>query len=384
MKPGQIQQIKKYGRLKGDDMNAKRWGIVIWIVGVIFLWMPCTEKSHASLLDSSEYPLENVKPEWWESSGFIYFQIPARILFKLEKSLKQDAQKISGHAWAEFDRIGKIFNPFNPTSQVAVFNNANKKTPVPVSRDIFNVIGQSIDIWKKSNGAFDPTLMPIKNLWRLAEKNQKIPGNTDISAALKACGLDKVHLLEGPEPRVATDHPDIMFDFGGIVKGYAVDRVRELLIAGGATAGLVQLGGEISTFGDNDGAPWRIGIQHPKEMGKIWGIVSTPGPLNISTSGNYMQPIIIQGRSFYHIFNPKTGKPVSEKILGVTTCSPDGRIANANLDGSATAITVLGSSAGITFAQQTGIEVLILFEKKEGKIGEIHTAGFLYDKETQH
>jgi FAD:protein FMN transferase len=97
-----------------------------------------------------------------------------------------------------------------------------------------------------------------------------------------------------------------------------------------------------------------------------------------------MQPIIIQGRSFYHIFNPKTGKPVSEKILGVTTYSKDGLISNALLDGSATAITVLGSTAGLEFAQKNGIDVLILFEKKNGEISEVHTSNFIYEKPKQN
>ncbi|MCU0598475.1 MAG: FAD:protein FMN transferase [Desulfobacterales bacterium] len=330
--------------------------------------------------DTSSFPVENIRPGWWESSGKIYFQIPARILFKLENAPEGAAEKISGQAWMEFERIGRIFNPFDPSSEVSILNSANKSSPLKISNDVYNVLNQSTGIWSASSGHFDPTLMQIKKLWRLAEKNQKIPSEKELFETLKASGFGKVRIIGQPEPSLQADHPNIMFDFGGIVKGYAVDRVREILIAGGAISGLVQLGGEVSTFGDNDGAPWRIGIQHPRQPDTVWGIVSTPGRLNISTSGNYMQPIIIQGHSFYHIFNPKTGKPVSEKILGVTTHSKGGLISNAVLDGSATAITVLGSAAGLEFAKKTGIDVLILFEKKNGEIGEARSSGFIYEK----
>jgi FAD:protein FMN transferase len=330
--------------------------------------------------DTTSFPVKKIKPGWWESNGLIYFQIPARILFKLEKLPEGAADRISEQAWAEFERIGKIFNPFSPTSEVSNLNSLNKTGQVRISSDIFEVIKISYDIWAASQGNFDPTLMRIKTLWKVAEKNQQIPSEKDLFEALQATGFEKVHVLTTSDPAIQVDHPGIMFDFGGIVKGYAVDRVREILVSCGASACLVQLGGEISTFGDNDGAPWRIGIQHPKQMDKVWGIVSSPRRLNFSTSGNYMQPIIIQGRSFYHIFNPKTGKPVSEKILGVTTYSKDGGTSNAVLDGSATAITVLGGSAGLEFAQRTGIDVLILFETKDGGIGEITTPGFGYEK----
>jgi thiamine biosynthesis lipoprotein len=330
------------------------------------------------LSDKTSFPAQNIKPGWWESSGLIYFQIPARILFKLENASEDRAETISKQAWAEFDRIGKIFNPFDPFSEVSALNSANKTGQVRISSDMFDVLTISQEIWRASQGHFDPTLMRIKNLWRNAEKIQQIPSDKEIALELAASGLDKVHISS--EPVIQVNQPGIMFDFGGIVKGYAVDRVRELLIAGGASSCLVQLGGEISTFGDNDGISWRIGIQHPRRTDRIWGIASAPGRFNVSTSGNYMQPIMIQGRSFYHIFNPKTGKPVSEKILGVTVSSSDGKVSNAVLDGSATAITVLGPRAGLEFAQKTGIDALILFEKKDKVTGEIATPGFCYEK----
>jgi FAD:protein FMN transferase len=328
--------------------------------------------------DLSSFPIRSLKPGWWESSGLIYFQIPARILFKLGNDPEAAAEKISNQAWDEFERIGKIFNPFAPASEVSLINALKKTGQVRISNDVFDVLKLSSDIWAKSNGHFDPTLLRIKTLWRIAEKNQQIPSEKELFTELQASGFDKVHFSTLPEPVLKVDHPDIMFDFGGIVKGYAVDRVREILIKGGAVSCLVQLGGEVSTFGDNDDAPWRIGIQHPLEMDKIWGIISEPGRLNVSTSGNYAQPIIIQGRSFYHIFNPKTGKPVSGKILGVTTASLDGKISSSILDGAATAITVMGVKSGLEFARNMGIDVLILFEKKDSGIGEIQTPGFRY------
>jgi FAD:protein FMN transferase len=326
------------------------------------------------------FPVENIRPGWWESSGLIYYKIPARILFKSAKTNPIAPEKISENAWAEFDRIGKIFNPFDSTSEVSRLNRLKKTGKIQVSRDIFRVLSISRDLWIAGNGDFDPTLLKIKNLWQHAEKIQQIPTEKEILNEMQATGFEKVHMADTSERTIWTDHAEIMFDFGGIVKGYAVDHVRDLLIAQGATTGLVQLGGEVSTFGDNDENPWRVGIEHPKHMGKIWGVISTRDRLSVSTSGNYMQPIIIEGHSFYHIFNPKTGKPVSEKVLGVTTASMNGKTPNAVLDGAATTIVVLGGPSGIKFAESLGIDALILFENKDGGNGELHTPGFVYEK----
>ena len=190
-------------------------------------------------------------------------------------------------------------------------------------------------------------------------------------------GFDQVRLSGKSQNLIEYKNHPVKFDFGGIVKGYAVDRVRQILLNYSITAGLVQLGGEINAFGDNDGKPWRVGIQHPKQMDKIWGVISSNNRLRVSTSGNYRQPIQIKGKSFYHIFSPETGRPVSERVLGVTTASLDGKTSNARLDGIATAITVMGATKGLALAEKLHIDALILYEKKDGSIGEIMTPGLL-------
>ncbi len=320
--------------------------------------------------------LENIGGDWWEAKRFIYHGIPARIVFLLPPATEYNPDAINETAWLEFDRIGLIFNPFNPNSEIFRINAVPQAETLSVSDDIMSVMRISQILWIDSNGQFDPTMWQIKRLWQNAEKIQQIPSEKEITDALQWTGFDKVRIDAKSKNSVDfTNHP-VKFDFGGIVKGYAVDQVRQLLIDSGVTAGLVQLGGEISTFGNNNKKPWRIGIQHPKQMDKLWGIISSKNSLRVSTSGNYRQPIQINEKSFYHIFSPQTGKPVSEKLLGVSTASFDGKIGNARLDGIATAITVMGATEGLALAEKLNIDVLILYEKKDGSIRELMTPGF--------
>jgi thiamine biosynthesis lipoprotein len=341
-----------------------------------------SEAIHSS--QNNDFVLESLGGDWWESERFLYHGIPARIVFFLPPATGKSPHAVNEAVWLEFERIGQIFNPFKPDSEVFRLNSSLPQSDsIPVSDDMNSVIRISKQLWRDTNGQFDPTMWQIKQLWQNAEKNQQLPSEKDIIAALQWTGFDKVRMDGKDENSINFgDHP-VKFDFGGIVKGYAVDQARQILLNSGVTAGLVQLGGEISAFGHNDKKPWRIGIQHPKQMDKIWGVISSNDSVRVSTSGNYRQPIQINGKSFYHIFSPQTGKPVSEKILGVTTVSLGGKETNARLDGIATAITVMGADKGLELSEKLRTDVLILYEKNDGTVGEFMTPGFsnYYEKD---
>jgi thiamine biosynthesis lipoprotein len=312
---------------------------------------------------------------WFEESRQIYHGIPTRVLFKLSEADENKANQIAQKAWQEFDRIGMVFNPFNPQSELSKINKTQKHTPLTCSNDIIRVLQISQILFENSQGSFDPTIWPLKMLWRKAKKSQELPTDEALEAALAHVGLEKVVIPLSLEAPLKFKQASVQFDFGGIVKGYAVDRVQTILKEQGCQAGLVQLGGEVTTFGKNDNAKWRIGLQHPMDLSAMWGVVENTGTIKVSTSGNYRQPIIIQGKAYYHIFSPHTGKPVSEKVLGVSTVGLRDNVDSALLDGAATAIVVLGVQKGLKLAQQLDIECLILIEEA-GVIKEITTPGF--------
>jgi thiamine biosynthesis lipoprotein len=320
--------------------------------------------------------IDQIKPGWWESSRLIYFNIPARILLYLPQTDKSEAIELARAAWDEFDRIGAIFNPSDPDSEISRLNAADKNKPVPLSEDLYSVFKISKLLWNKSSGAFDPTIAPLKKLWQNASKEQKIPSARQIKRVISRTGFENIR-LNASDHSVTYDNPDIIFDFGGIAKGFAVDMVCRLLLEKGAHIGLVQLGGEVSAFGlQPENRPWKIGIQHPKNMDEIWDVLESHGDIKVSTSGNYRQPIVIQGHEFYHIISPKTGRPVSEKMLGVTTAAFGSEASAALLDGAATAITVLGVDQGLNFAKKLNIEALILDMGTNNKIRQHLTENF--------
>ncbi len=322
------------------------------------------------------FDLKELRPGWWETRNRIYFDIPARVVFRLpEEKGGIDPETLSRKIWTEFERIGDIFNPFDPASETARLNRENTRGTVPVSKEMHEVLMLSKKLWDASDGAFDPTTAPVKRLWEKAVQSQQIPSNRDIMRTMSRVGFEHVaRVKDRREIRRKTS--DLEFDFGGIAKGYAVDRAAAVLRAHNIPAALVALSGEIRTFGKNNDSPWRIGIQHPLKMNDLWGIVASETDIRVSTSGNYRQPLIIAGQKFYHIFDPRTARPVTEKILGVTTLSGSQNASNALLDGAATAIVVMGAENGLKFAHRLGIDALILKETRDGRIEEIMTDGF--------
>ncbi len=325
--------------------------------------------------EDARFDLEEVRPGWWETRKFIYFDIPARVVFKLPEKDGPDPRALSVKIWDEFERIGKIFNPFDSASETARLNRPETHGATPVSRDMHAVLSLSRELWEASNGAFDPTTLPLKRMWEAAVQSQQIPTNREIMRTMEQVGFDNLEITTDRE-QVKLKNRHAQFDFGGIAKGYAVDQVSSLLREQGIPAALVALSGEIRAYGDNNGEPWRIGIQNPIKMNGLWGIVSSDGDIRVSTSGNYRQPLRIAGREFYHIFNPRTGRPVSEQILGVTTLCTAQKASNALLDGAATAIVVMGTATGIPFAESAGIEALVIKRSRDGKIEEVMTSGF--------
>ncbi|MBF0361545.1 MAG: FAD:protein FMN transferase [Oligoflexia bacterium] len=312
------------------------------------------------------------------SERLIYNGIPSRIIiFKDENENERgNQQKIIDASWKEFDRIGMIVNPFSNSSEVAQLNNRYKKSSelISVSKDLAKLINYSIQINSTSNGAFDPTVWPIKNLWNKAREHDRPPSQQELDIVLKDVGMHLITL--DLQNRLRFLRPNVKLDFGGIAKGYAVDLVRDLLQKNGVLDGLVQCGGETASWSKKfSSKEWKIAIQHPKNSNTLWGVIKRVGSIRASTSGNYRQPIKIQGKEYYHIFNPKTAKPVSDKILSVTLISFSDVVSNATIDALTKSILVLGEREGIKVIKKfKEIEWVIIIER-DGSLIEFVSDG---------
>jgi FAD:protein FMN transferase len=191
--------------------------------------------------------------------------------------------------------------------------------------------------------------------------------------------MDKVELHGN---KLSVFSPAVKFDFGGVIKGIAIDHVVKLLREAGCKSALIQIGGETAVFGVSArGKRHILGIQHPRDLNKIWGTVAdSENGVSLSTSGNYQNKIIIAGEEFYHIVNPKTGWPVDTNILSVSILFPMTGY-NWLADGLSTAGAVLGAEKAIPIIEGLHGEALFLISE-DGRIREVKTSGWDQSGET--
>jgi thiamine biosynthesis lipoprotein len=214
---------------------------------------------------------------------------------------------------AAIDRVFELFRQFDermstfkPTSEVSYVNMHASEGPVHVSAELYDITSIAIEYSKITHGAFDITYASVGYLY---DYRQGIhPSDAQISADLPAIGYRHIHLDAGART-IFFDRPGVRIDFGGL-KGYVVDRGAELLKAAGFTHVRVNAGGDTRILGDRFGRPWVIAISDPDDpYDSKSALVKIPvEDAAVSTSGDYERYFFENGKRYYHILDPKTGK----------------------------------------------------------------------------
>jgi thiamine biosynthesis lipoprotein len=193
---------------------------------------------------------------------------------------------------------------------------------------------------------------------------KKIPSPEEIQASVKKVGYQQI-LTDEVQRTVYLPIKGMKIGFGGIGKGYAADRAKELLIKNGVTAGIINASGDMNTWGKQPGGEeWTVAIVNPLNKNKVFALLPVKQGA-VVTSGNYEKYVTIEGRNFSHIIDPRTGYPASG-IISATVFAPSAELADAL----ATSLFVMGKEAALDrINQMPGIECLLIDEK-----GEIFTS----------
>jgi thiamine biosynthesis lipoprotein len=274
--------------------------------------------------------------------------------------------------------VNRQMSNYQPDSEISRFNRAPAKIPFKVSADFAKVLRLALDLSRQSNGAFDPTLGPLINLWGFGEKNQEhtVPSAGLLQAAMAKTGWQNLTITTTPE--LVKDLPDLALDLGAVAKGFGVDEMIRVLRSHDLENVYASIAGEVRVLGHNPrGAKWVLGISVPvdhwREDSPMAAAVSISNQA-LSTSGDYQKFFVdAQGRRLCHIIDGKTGTPVQHALAAVTVVAPDSMTA----DGIATTLFVLGHEAGLKFidAHDTAAALFIVREK-DGTFRQIASAKF--------
>jgi thiamine biosynthesis lipoprotein len=249
-------------------------------------------------------------------------------------------------AYAEIRRIEDLMtdweHPGQPPSDVVRINaSAGKPTPVTVSEETLQVIQASLDMSRRSDGAFDITYAAMRGLWKFDEDLEKrIPPAAEIERRRQLIDYRDV-IVDAKKRTVRLKRAGMRMGLGGIAKGYAVDRCAEVLRRYGLRDFMVQAGGDLFVAGQKGKAHWMVGVRDPRAPKGIIAKMAIQDHA-FSTAGDYERAFLLDGKRYHHIIDPKTGYPATAS-RGVTIFAPTAFLADALDD----AVFILGPERGM-------------------------------------
>ena len=250
-------------------------------------------------------------------------------------------------------------------------------------------LSQSREVFKLTNGAFDPTVYPLVDGWGFMNDIENVPDSTTIDSLKFLIGFQNgYHFNFSPSKSDSTievsqiikNTPQAKLDFNAIAQGLSVDVICELLELRGAKNYFVEIGGEIRVKGNNsEGKLWTIGIDKPVEKStannrELQEIIQL-NDRSVATSGSYRKFYEKDGIKYSHTLDPKTGYPVTHSLLSATVVAPNCALA----DGLATAFMVMGTKKSVRFIKSNkieNVEIYLIFHNTKGRIETYYTKGF--------
>ncbi|EDM25343.1 thiamin biosynthesis lipoprotein [Lentisphaera araneosa HTCC2155] len=219
------------------------------------------------------------------------------------------AQNVRNEMLEIYAKINDSLSLYQDDSEISLLNKSAHLEPVKCSDLLWENVILAKSMYDLTEGNFDVTVGPLMRLWGFYSKQGEAPSDQEIDEVLKITGFDKI-VLDPEQKTVFFKVEGMVLDFGGITKGYAVDKVIEMLQKRGYERGLVDLGGNIRVLKESppDREFYPMGIRDPRNQAHQ---ITRVDMLNnaISTSGNYERYVTYKGVRYPHIINPKTGRP---------------------------------------------------------------------------
>lgn len=277
-------------------------------------------------------------------------------------SLKEDIQK-------EFAKVNQHMSVFEKKSEINQINNLEAGEEMEISSELARLLTTAKRIHKESNGAFDPTVGRLVNLWGFGvDGKHNIPDEQSIKNELKYVGLDKIDLKENT---LTKKQSTTYLNLSAIAKGYAVDRLARLFKRGGYNDFLIDIGGEVYVSGNKSSKKtgWIIGIANPSNPEEENRLVLNLSDMAVATSGDYRNFYEIDGKKYSHTISPKTGYPVENNLVSATVFAETCMEADAY----ATALMSMGETKGLKFADKNNLAVILFIKDGNGQINSLYS-----------
>ncbi|MFQ5597582.1 MAG: FAD:protein FMN transferase [Nitrospiria bacterium] len=267
-------------------------------------------------------------------------------------------------AFAEVVRLEQFMSSFIPESELSKINRYAGEAPVTVSRELFELIRNSISFSERTAGAFDISFASVGKLWSF--RRRIVPSAEAVAARLPFVDYRNIR-LDARRSAVFLPHGSMEIGLGGIGKGYAMDRAIRVLEDFGIKNAVVMAGGDMLIRGKKGDTPWRVGLRNPNHQNEILAVLPLENQA-ISTSGDYERFFIKDGIRYHHILDTRTGFP-ADQSRSVSILAQDATTSDAL----STSVFVLGPQKGMALIEALeGVEGIII-----GPRGKVHLSSGL-------
>jgi thiamine biosynthesis lipoprotein len=257
----------------------------------------------------------------------------------------------------EFGRLELLLSNWQEGSDVQRLNAAAGKYPVPVDIELLRLLRAARQVSEWTGGKFDVTFGVLSGLWKFDYQNQDgtVPDRDEVRRRLKLISYRDL-VIDERAGTAFLRRDGMVVNLGGIGKGYAVDRARDMLRQRGFQDFLIQFGGDLYAAGRPGGHGWKLGIQDPRgPENRIFALMEVSDS-TFSTSGDYARFFIRNGHRYHHIIDPETGEPAAG-CRSVTILAQSATLA----DGLSTGVFILGPEKGMALIEQLpGVEGIIV------------------------
>ena len=381
-------------------LTMKKQILSIIMAGCLLLSMTACSSDKGNMKPAFEQTtadasIETSSPQEYSKTDFVMSTVLSEKIYGT-KDVTQDIKE-------ELDKLEKDQLSWREDHSVVSKINADaqKGIKTKLDSDMTSWVEDSLELAKRSNGAFDPTIGRLTRLWNIEGDNPKVPSKQEIKNTLEDTGYTKIHLEKVESQNTANTKKNVdkdikdntaknketsedtskntntnesvssiyigdkcTLDLGAVGKGIAWDVVQDYLKKQKEVSGaVIAVGGSILLYGSKaDGSDWNVAVQNPRgQDGEAMGVLSLSGTTNVSTSGDYEKYFMQDGKRYHHILDPSTGYPADSGLISVTIVSDSGLLS----DGLSTACFVLGKEKGEKLLETYGAEGVFIDQNKK-------------------
>ncbi len=261
----------------------------------------------------------------------------------------------------EFDRLHRAYHAWQPSELMTLNSAISEGRPQQVSPELAAFVAEAKQFSQQGDYLFDPGIGQLIKLWgfQADEFKAEVPPAADIAAWLAQ--KPSIANLTITDNTIASSNRHVALDFGGYLKGVALDRAAAILREQGIHNALINIGGNVMALGSKEGRKWRVGIQHPRQPGPLATVELEDGEA-IGTSGDYQRYFEVDGQRYAHLLDPRTGYP-ADHTQAVTILIPPGAKAGTLSDAASKPIFIAGPEHWREMARKMEIGLVLRVDR---------------------